>query len=256
MAARLTRGVALALCLGLVLGGVPAIAENRTLTVTAARADGAAIPGDAVLEVELLDVSRVDAPSATVASQRFRVKGWPTLIRLRYDSAAIDPRMDYRVAARLMSGDRVLLRTTTAYPVLTRGASDTVRIQLESTGSAVASASPGPVLAGTTWEVSEIGGQALVADDPPTLTFLDDGSFGIFGGCNRFRGKAQPADGRVAFPQPIAGTMKMCPPARMEMEKALLAALDATTGYQRNGPLLAFTDKAGAAVLRFRKAPG
>lgn len=206
------------------------MAAPRTLSVTAARADDTAIPADAVLDVELLDVSRADAPSATVASARFRVKGWPALVRLAYDAAAIDPRMEYRVAARLLSGDRVMLRTATAYSVLTRGASDSVRIVLESTEAPVAAASPGPGLAGITWVVGEIGERAVVADDPPTLTFLDGGSFAMFGGCNRFRGKAQPADGSVAFPQPIAGTMKLCPPPRMELEKAMLDALGDTAG--------------------------
>lgn len=254
-AGRVTLCLARAVGLGLVLAGAPALAESRTLSITATRADDTALPADAVLDVELLDVSRADAPSKQLASQRFRVKGWPALIRLPYDGAAIDPRMEYRVAARLVSGDRVILRTTTAYPVLTRGASDSVRIVLDTTEGPAAAASPETGLSGVTWEVGELGGRALVADDPPTLTFLDDGSFAMFGGCNRFRGKAQPADGRVAFPQPIAGTMKMCPPLRMELEKAMLAALGRTTGYQRNGLLLAFTDEAGVVVMRFRKAP-
>lgn len=248
--------VRLALALGLALAGGKAVAETGALTITVTRADDAAVPADAVLDLALLDVSRADAPAVTVASQRFRVTGWPARVRLRYDRGAIDPRMEYRVVARLLSGERVLLRTTTAYPVLTRGASDSVRIALESAGAPAAEASPGPGLAGITWEASEIGGRALVADDPPTLAFLDDGTFAMFGGCNRFRGKAAPADGRVGFPQPITGTMKVCPPPRMALEQAMLAALGSTAGYRREGPLLALTDRAGVVVASFRKARG
>lgn len=130
----------MALGIGLLLGESPAVAEVRTLAITATVPEGATIPPGAVLEVDLLGVSRADAPSTPLASQRFRATGWPALIRLRYDSEPIDARMEYRVAARLVSGDRVLLRTTSAYPVLTRNAPAQARIELADTG---APASPG-----------------------------------------------------------------------------------------------------------------
>lgn len=249
-------GALLTLALGLILTGGRAMAESRTLSITAAPAEGVAIPAGAVLDVELLDVSRADAPAKRVASQRFRVSGWPALLRLPYDTAAIDPRLDYRVAARLLAGDRVILRTTTAYPVLTRGASDTVRIELGDAAPSAPPFHPGPGLAGVTWELNDLGGRPPDPGEPPTLVFLADGSFVMFGGCNRFRGEARPADGRVTFPDPIAGTMKMCPPRGMEVEKAMLAALRATVGYRRDGPLLVLIDGAGASVARFRKASG
>lgn len=257
VAPRLRLGATLALAVGVLFAGVPAMAESGILSLTATRADATESPTDAVLEVRLLDVSRADAPSATVAAQRFRVEGWPALIRLAYDTAAIDSRMEYRVAARLMSGDRVLLRTTTAYPVLTRGAPDHLSIALERTGAPPApAAGTDSALAGVTWEASELGGRQLVIENPPTLVFRDDGAFALFGGCNRFRGKVQAADGRLVFPASMAGTRKACPSPRTELEKATLEALASTTGYKRNGPLLVFTNPANLAVARFRKAPG
>lgn len=75
-----------ALGLVLFLMGVPALAETRFLSITVSRTDGAELPADAVLEVDLLDVSRADAPSARVASQRLRVDAWPASIRLPYEA--------------------------------------------------------------------------------------------------------------------------------------------------------------------------
>ncbi len=255
MTLRSARGWRWAVCVGLVLAGAPASAEARLLPITATREDDAATPADAVLDVELLDVSRADAAAVRIASQRFRVERWPAALRLRYDDASIDPRMTYVVAARLVSGDSVILRTTSAYPVLTRNAPDSATIVLTNAGRAEAAPPPGPGITGVSWAVTELGGRALVADDPPTLVFLDDGTFAMFGGCNRFRGKAPAADGRIAFSEPIVGTRRACPAPRMQLERDMLAALWTATRFERNGERLSLANDAGIAVVRLRAAP-
>jgi putative lipoprotein len=92
------------------------------------------------------------------------VGAWPASIRLPYDGEAIDARMTYVVAARVMSGGTVHLRTTTAYPVLTRNAPESVAIVLEKTGGPAPTASAGPRISGVPWAVTEIGGRALIAE--------------------------------------------------------------------------------------------
>jgi putative lipoprotein len=239
----------------LVLAGVPALAETRTLSVVATFGAGAVLPPDATIEVELLDVSRADASSVRLASRRFRLRAVPALLRLPYDSAAIDERMTYVVAARVVSGDAVVMRTTSAFPVLTRGATDRVEIVLERMGARATEDSGANALAGVTWAATEIGGRALIAEDPPTVLFEEDGGFSMYGGCNRFRGRAEISDGRIAFVEPIAGTMMMCPPQRMSLERDMLDALQATAGYVRSGESLSLTNAAGVVVARFRAAP-
>lgn len=237
----------------LVAGTVAAVAESTSLPVSVRLEDDRPLPPGAELEVELLDVSRADAPSIRISSGRVEVSALPVSLRLSYDPAAIDPRMTYVVAAVLRAGGRVSHRTMTAWPVLTRGAPERADIVLEQE----AEAPPADVLrlSGVPWAVTEIGGRALVADDPPTIAFLEDGTFSMFGGCNRFHGRAELSEGRIAFVQPIAGTQMMCLPERMKLEQDMVEALGRTAGYNRSGARLSFTNGAGVVIVRFVERP-
>ncbi len=121
---------------------------------------------------------------------------------------------------------------------------------------AAAPSSPsGQRIAGVPWAATEIAGRALVTKDPPTIAFLEDGTFSMFGGCNRFRGKAELSPGKLSFTSPIAGTRMACPPERMKLEQDMLQALARTTAYERNGPLLTLTTDQGLATARFHERP-
>ena len=52
-------------------------------------------------------------------------------LELAYGSGVIDGRMSYVVSARILAGERVLSRTTTAYVVLIIGGSERVAVLLE-----------------------------------------------------------------------------------------------------------------------------
>lgn len=115
------------------------LAEMRSLSITAGYRERIALPPDAILEVELLDVSRADAPSVKIASQSYPMDRVPFSVSLSYDDQQINSRMTYVVAARILSEGRVLFRTTSAYPVITRGSpehADLVLERMKSTESA------------------------------------------------------------------------------------------------------------------------
>jgi len=231
------------------------LAEMRSLSITASYRERIALPPDAILEVELLDVSRADAPSVKIASQSYPMDRVPFSVSLSYDDARIDSRMTYVVAARILSGERVLFRTTSAYPVITRGSPEHADLVLEQMSSTQSGPVSVPRIAGVSWSVTEIAGRALVADDPPTIAFQEDGSFSLYGGCNRFHGKAEVSNGRIAFLQPIAGTRKACAANRMKLEQDIVQALEKTVAYQRVGTNLAFMNASGVVTARFREAP-
>jgi putative lipoprotein len=77
----------------------------------------------AEVRVQLLDVSRMDAPSVVLAEQRIRADGRqpPFAYTLQVDAARIDPRMRYAVAARIVRGEQLLFINDTHYGVLTQG---------------------------------------------------------------------------------------------------------------------------------------
>ena len=82
-----------------------------------------ALPPDAVVRVQLSDVSRQDAAAIPVAQATLTPAGRqvPLPFELRYDPTAIDSTHTYAVRATIESGGRLIFTTTTASAVITRG---------------------------------------------------------------------------------------------------------------------------------------
>ena len=115
-------GLIAALSVAIMLTASSGAAETMHLKTTVTYRERIAVPPDAILEVELLDTSRADAPSVRMSSQRFRLKRVPRTVEIGYDTDLINERLTYTVAAKIISDGRVMFRSTTTTPVLTRGA--------------------------------------------------------------------------------------------------------------------------------------
>lgn len=89
-----------------------------------------ALPQTAVLTVRLVDVSRADAASVTIAEQRIETAGnqVPFSFDMSYDRSRIDERFTYAVQAEIRDGGRLLYITDTSYPVITKGAPKVVDV--------------------------------------------------------------------------------------------------------------------------------
>ena len=118
-----------------------------------------------VLEVELLDVSRADAPGEKRGSVSVPVRRLgPIPFVLSYDPAAIEAGNRYAVSARLVQDGRVTMQSEGATPVLTGGAGTTAEIALVPLAQpqAVAAANEAVALVGT-WKLGATGGEGAVA---------------------------------------------------------------------------------------------
>ena len=82
-----------------------------------------AMPENAVLTVELQDVSRADAPAQAIAEQRITFAGRqvPLAFELHYDPARINPKHLYAVSASITVDGQLRFLNTSAYRVLTQG---------------------------------------------------------------------------------------------------------------------------------------
>jgi uncharacterized lipoprotein YbaY len=79
--------------------------------------------------VELLDVSRADAPSEPFSTQNLKdADALPVPYELLYDPSSIDPKHEYAVRAKITEGGRLLWTSDTRHAVLTRGAPSHVEI--------------------------------------------------------------------------------------------------------------------------------
>ncbi len=102
---------------------VPAQLEFAYVTGSVTYRERIALPDDAVVEVQLQDVSLADAPATVLASQRITTPGQvPIAFSLAYDPAAINEVNRYALQARIEQGNRLLFINDTYTPVLTDGA--------------------------------------------------------------------------------------------------------------------------------------
>jgi putative lipoprotein len=124
----------LALCAVTALLALPAGAaalQTPTLngTATLSGASGNA-PTGAVLTVVLRELK--GSTTTVIVTQSFPVNGKPSpfSFTMTYDPARIDQNLDYRAEAAFAVNGQVRYRTTTQYPVLTKGNPTTVNMTL------------------------------------------------------------------------------------------------------------------------------
>lgn len=96
--------------------------DSRVVTGTVTYRERIALPADAVVHIQLLDVSLMDVSAKQLAEQTVIPQHQvPIRFELAYSPQEIDERMTYAVRATIRSGDKLLFVTDRSYPVLTRG---------------------------------------------------------------------------------------------------------------------------------------
>ncbi len=111
------------------------VTETASVTGTVTYLQRVALTPGAVVEVKLLDVSRADAPSVTIAEQVIKPAGRqvPIEFELRYDPRRIEQGHRYAVRARILEGVKLRFTSTQVYPVITGGNLNTVEIVVSPT---------------------------------------------------------------------------------------------------------------------------
>lgn len=101
---------------------VPVATARVTGTVTYLQR--VALPPTAVVKVQLVDVSRADAPAVVLGEQTFAAGGKqaPFAFAIAYDPAMIVANHSYAVQARIEDDGRLRFINDQRYAVITRGA--------------------------------------------------------------------------------------------------------------------------------------
>lgn len=107
--------------------------DLATVTGTVTYRPRIALPPNAVLEVQLVDVSRADAPAITLASQSIVTGGRqvPIPFELIYNPDPIDPRMTYAVQARITIDGELQFINTRRFPVISQGNPNQVEVVVD-----------------------------------------------------------------------------------------------------------------------------
>jgi heat shock protein HslJ len=113
-----------------------------------------------------------------------------------------------------------------------------------------------PHLAGTEWNLEDLGGKPVLANARATLDFPRSGGVKGNGSCNRFTGAATMRGDSIRL-GPKAATKMMCDPDTSNQEAEYFKALDGARRFAlKEGKLLLFADGSDE-LLRFRPAqPG
>lgn len=258
----------LALLGALAAGGV-SMAASDVIRGSATYRERMALPPGTTLEVELIDVSRADAPSVVIASESVPVlRQVPIPFGLTYDPAAIDQKNSYALTARLTRDGETIFRSTATTPVLTQGASDTPEILLVQSAAPESEPAAGDnaakpaepaaevpadmaAVAGN-WIAEEINGAPSTDKVVSWLKLGADGRAQGQGGCNSYTGTYKLEDGVLSF-GPLASTRRACPEPQMSQEQRFFAALAAVKGARLEDGKLVLTDLSGGELVRLHK---
>ena len=91
------------------------------------------LPPDAYMQVELVDISRQNAPAKTISVQEIALEGRqvPIPFSIAYGPGTIDPSHAYAVQVRILQGNRLLFVNTSIDRVLTNGVRSNIEVVVE-----------------------------------------------------------------------------------------------------------------------------
>jgi heat shock protein HslJ len=107
-------------------------------------------------------------------------------------------------------------------------------------------------LAGSEWELRDLGGTPVLEDRRPTLSFFEPGRIAGNASCNRFTSAAEVGDGTIKV-EPLAVTKMACTPEIDAQERAYLAALQNASRTELVGGQLVVHCESLEQPLRFSR---
>jgi putative lipoprotein len=231
-------------------------ASQGNVTGTVTYRERMALPPDAAIDIRLEDTSLQDAPAKLVGESVFAAAGQqvPIAFQVAYNPAEINPAHTYQLGANITINGELKFASTTAYPVITQGAPMQANLVLQQVRAPPAEKRAGPKLHGTYWRLVELNSKPAVPGmgrtQPYIMLHREQGSIEGSSGCNAVTGTYIAEQGALRI-SPNAVTMMMCPPALMEQEQALIAALKATSSYMIKGDTLELSSGT-TVVARFQ----
>lgn len=241
-------GIAPMMLAGMLLPAA-AVAEEIKLTGEVFYRERIALPPNAVLTVQLSDVSLADAPASTIAEQKIDPAGQvPIRFELGFDSAVVQPKATYALQARITVDNTLWFINDERYAV-DPPRPEPQKMLLRKVNQ---DAEAAPALFGTTWLAEDIEGGGVIDYAQSTFSVAADGKVAGSGGCNRYFAQAEVRDGAIRIGK-AGATMMACAPALMDQERKFLAALEKAASYRIDAGQgkLFLVDANGVEILRF-----
>lgn len=209
-----------------------------------------ALPPNAVLSVQLADVSLADAPARIIGEQKIKPAGQvPISFEIKFDPSVIQPRMTYALQARITVDDKLMFISDVRHQLdPLADAPQTILLKM-----VTQRAEPEASVFGQLWVVDYVDGIGAVAAPQATFRISEAGKAGGSGPCNSYFATAK-IEGEAITISGIGSTYKACAPEVMAEEKALFDALARAASYNVEAGKLTISDKVGREILRFSAA--
>lgn len=224
------------------------VASDSVVSGTVAYRERIALPADAVVEVSLSNVSKMDVAASVIANTTILPNGQqvPLSFALRYDPGRIEPNHTYAVRAVIRSAGRMIFTTDSTYHVITQGNPTHVDLLLMQVSQ---EAVPNGIL-GTKWLLENLGGAGVLDRAQATLEFVEAGRVAGRGSCNRFFGSVEVSGESIKF-SALGSTRMSCVEAVMLQESKYLKALEGAERFVFDEFVLLIYSKGLDEPLRF-----
>ncbi len=227
--------------------------QQHSITANVYYLQRIALPPGAQVSLVLEDISKMDVVAEVIAQQTITAVGSPPYqMDLRYNAAQIKPQHRYALRARIELNGQLLFTNTEQVDAFTNQDAKPTKILVSQVRPDVNG--DGQVrLAGTHWQLSMLGTEAITADvtqHTPYITFnQDDNKVLGFAGCNRFSGHYDRLVNSVSLTQ-LLTTKKLCF-KQMNLETQFLTALSETDNYNVIDNTLTLYSNSGLALGQF-----
>lgn len=233
--------------LGMLAVPFSSLATERTVSGEVLYRERIALPPNAVLTIELVDVSLADAAAAIIGKQVIAPAGQvPIKFAIVFDSARIRPGMPYALHASIGVEGTVWFINDERHqidPLAEATQSMVLKMVRRSETPA------DPSIFDLTWVVEAIEGTAVGGNARPTFAVSAGGMVSGSGPCNRYFGTAEVHDGTIEIAE-IGTTFMACATDLMEKEKTFLDALRRAAAFRIRDGILVLADDAGKDILR------
>lgn len=231
----------------LVAPGVPKAAEQVMRGEVLYR-ERIALPPNAVLSVQLADVSLADAPAAVLGEQKVDPAGQvPIRFEIKFDPSAIRTNMSYALQARITVDGQLWFITDMRHAV--DPLSDEPQTVLVKR-VAEQDRPTAQTIYGRDWVAQSVDGVEALPERRATFRIEADGKISGKGFCNGYFAKAKIDEPKLSIGQ--AGSTQMaCAPELMAADAALFDAFDKAASFRADADGLAIADKRGRDILRF-----
>lgn len=208
-----------------------------------------ALPPNAVLSVQLADVSVADAPAAVLATQTVDPAGQvPIKFQLNFDPSVVRTNTNYALQASITVDDKLWFITDVRHEV--DPLSDQPQTVLVRKVAAQDEPGAARSIYDRDWLAQAVDGIETLPERRATFRVEQDGAISGKGFCNGYFAKAE-IDGSAIAIGHAGSTQMACAPELMAADAGLFDAFGRASSYRADADGLTIADKDGRDILRF-----